>query len=150
MISYQHPDLTRHPPRSPRARLGGYVHLPRLLDKARAHAAGKIGDYVWNCPLDQRLCGFAGITADQVLAAVKEGRGDAEMLEWLAAVQQPKRAAWEIEAWSRWLESLAPGDSTRHETFAEHIRKMGPKRDDIRTLFDRLELDDYYSFGGKA
>ena len=45
---------------------------------------------------------------------------------------------------------LAPGDVTRHETFAEHIKKMGPKRDDIRTMFDRLELDDYYSFGGKA
>ena len=30
------PNLTRHPPRSPRTRLGGYVHLPRLIDKARA------------------------------------------------------------------------------------------------------------------
>jgi len=72
------------------------------------------------------------------------------MLEWLSATQQPKRAPWEVLAWSAWLENLAPGDVTRHETFAEHIKKMGPKRDDIRTMFDRLELDDYYSFGGKA
>ena len=40
MISYSTPDLTQHPPRSPRVRLGGFVHLPRLLDKARAYAAG--------------------------------------------------------------------------------------------------------------
>jgi hypothetical protein len=45
MISYSAPDLSQHPPRSPRARLGGYVHLPRLLDKARAHLAGRMGEY---------------------------------------------------------------------------------------------------------
>ncbi len=30
------PDLTQFPPRSPRVRLGGYVILPRMLDKGRA------------------------------------------------------------------------------------------------------------------
>ncbi len=150
MINYSAPDLSQHPPRSPRTRLGGYVHFPRLLDKARAHAAGKLGDYMWNCPLDQRFFAFAGVTADALLAAVKQGKSDAEMLEWLNATQQPKRPAWEVIAWSAWLEALAPGDVQRHQTFAEHIQKMGPQRDDIRTMFDRLELDDYFSFGGKA
>ena len=42
MIDYRHPDLTQHPPRSPRVRLGGFAHLPRLLDKARAFAAGRL------------------------------------------------------------------------------------------------------------
>ena len=150
MISYQTPDLSQHPPRSPRTRLGGYVHLPRLLDKARAQLAGKMGDYNWNCPLDQRFFAFAGVTADTLLAAVKAGKNDAEMLEWLTAHQQPQRAAWEVTAWSQWLESLAPGDATRHQTFADHIKTLSPKRDDIRTMFDRLELDDYVSFGGAA
>ena len=40
MINYSAPDLTQHPPRSLRVRLGGYVHLARLLDKARAEAGG--------------------------------------------------------------------------------------------------------------
>lgn len=149
-MNYSAPDLSQHPPRSPRSRLGGYAHFPRLLDKARAQIRGTLGDYTWNCPLDQRFFVFAGVSAEQLLAAVADGRGDAEMIEWLGATQHPKRAPWEILAWSNWLEGVAPGDVTRHETFAEHIRKMGPKRDDIRTMFDRLELDDYYSFGGKA
>jgi hypothetical protein len=34
------PNLTQRPPRSPRVRLGGYVLLPRLLDKGRAELAG--------------------------------------------------------------------------------------------------------------
>ena len=42
-MNYSTPDLSQHPPRSPRTRLGGYAHLPRLLDKARAHAA-TLGD----------------------------------------------------------------------------------------------------------
>jgi len=34
-------DLTQRPPRSPRLTLGGYVILPRMLDKGRAQLAGK-------------------------------------------------------------------------------------------------------------
>lgn len=149
-MNYSQPDLSQHPPRSARVRLGGFVHFARLLDKARAHAAGRLGEYIWNCPLDQRFFAFTGVTADALLAAVKEGRSDAEMLEWLTAHQQPKRLPHEIIAWSEWLENLAPGDAQRHHTMAEHIEKMGPKREDIRTAFDRLDLDDYFSFGGKA
>ncbi len=35
-MSLHTPDLTKFPPRSPRVRLGGYVILPRMLDKGRA------------------------------------------------------------------------------------------------------------------
>jgi Domain of unknown function (DUF5069) len=37
------PNLTQRPPRSPRVRLGGYVILPRILDKGRATLAGNAG-----------------------------------------------------------------------------------------------------------
>ena len=46
------PDLTQHPPRSPRVRLGGYVIFARCLDKCRATLAGKNGEYHFDCPLD--------------------------------------------------------------------------------------------------
>ena len=150
MITYSTPDLTQHPPRSPRVRLGGYVHLPRLLDKARAFAAGKIGEYVYSCPLDKRFFSYVGIDPDAFLAAVKTGKGDVEMLAWVNDHTQPPRAPWEIAAWSHWLENLGPGDAKRHAVFAEDIGKLSPGRDDIRTYFARLELDDYVSFGGRA
>lgn len=150
MISFQSPDLTQHPPRSPRVRLGGFVHLPRLLDKARAHAAGKLGDYHWNCPLDQRWAGFTGVSLPALLAEVQQGRTDAEMLAWVTAHLNPTRQPWEIAAFSQWLEHLAPGDAGRHATFAEDIKTKAPGRDDIRTMFDRLDMDDYVSFGGRA
>lgn len=150
MISYAAPDLSQHPPRSSRTRLGGYVHLPRLLDKARAHAFGKLGEYIWNCPLDKRLVAFNGIDLEALLAEVKQGKSDAELLEWVLANSRPGRQAWEIEAWSNWLLNMTPGDANRHKIFSDLITQHAAKRDDIRTFFDRLDLDDYVSFGGRA
>ena len=150
MLSYQKPDLTQHPPRSPRVRLGGFVHLPRLLDKARAHAAGKLGEFVWNCPLDQRLTAFADIDIEAFLVAVKTGKNDAEMLAWVMENAKPARALWEIEAWSTWLQNMGPGDISRHTAFAEQLANSNPKREDLRTFFDRLDMDDYTTYGGKA
>jgi len=150
MVSFKSPDLSQHPPRSPRVRLGGYVVLPRILDKARAHLAGQCGEYKWNNPLDQRLLTFLGIGAGDFLEAVRSGKSDSEMLEWITAHSQPARPQWEIAAWSGWLQDLAPGDAKRHATFSEEIARHCPKREDVRTLFDRLDLDDYVTFGGAA
>ena len=150
MVNYSSPDLTQHPPRSPRVKLGGFVHLPRLLDKARAAAAGKIGEFIYPCPLDNRFFAFTGLNPEALLAEVKTGRNDTEMLAWVMNNLTPKRQPWEIQAWSDYLTALSPGDIQRHKVFAEHIEKLGPSRDDIFTYFDRLDLDDYASYGGKA
>ncbi len=149
MVSYKTPDLSQHPPRSPKVRLGGFVVLPRILDKARAHLAGKTGLYKWANPLDQRLWLFTGINPEDFLAAVP-GKTDTQVLEWVTANLQPKRQQWEIEAWSNWLENLSPGDANRHKIFADMINELCPKREDVRTLFERLDIDDYATFGGEA
>ena len=88
--------------------------------------------------------------AQAFLAEVKTGKSDAEMAAWVRASMKPERLPHEIEAWSRWMEDASPGDKQRHTTFADVIGRLAPERDDIRTTFDRLDLDDYVSFGGKA
>jgi len=150
MISYLNPDLTQHPPRSARVRLGGYMMLPRSLDKARAKAAGKLGEYGFPNPMDKFLFEFAGIDADAFFDAVKSGKSDTEMLAWFTEHSTTQRAAWEIAAWSNWLENLTPGNARRHGVYAERITQFAPGREDIRTNIDWLDLDDYVSFGGKA
>src|SRR5438477_414800 len=67
------PDLTKHPPRSPRVRLGGYVILPRMLDKGRATTAGKNGEYKYACPLDERFLDFAGIDPEALKKQLAAG-----------------------------------------------------------------------------
>jgi hypothetical protein len=148
MINYRAPNLTQHPPRSLRVRLGGYAHLARLLDKARAVLAGKGGDYKYNCPLDQRLFSFTGIAPKAFLAAVKSGKTDVQMLAWVNA--KAKRPMHEIIGWSAWLEQLGPGGAEGHEWIASVLKKHKSARDDLRAFADLLDLDDYLSFGGKA
>jgi hypothetical protein len=148
MIKISAPDLTLRPPRSPRVRLGGYAHLPRLLDKARAFVAGKHGEYVYNCPLDRQFFEFTGISHKAFLAAVKTGKSDTEMLAWVNA--HTKCLSLEIVQWSSWMESRCPGSAEGHGRFQEAISKLAPERTDIGTYFERLDLDDYVSFGGKG
>ena len=149
MISYSSPDLTQHPPRSPRVRLGGYAVLPRIIDKARAHAAGKAGEYKFNNPMDKRLFTFAGIEADAFLAAAKSGLSDTEMLAWFNQNSAHKRADFEIDTWSNWIENLPQRDAVRHKITAALLEEKAPGREDIGTLFERLDLDDYLTFGGR-
>jgi len=148
MVQLASPDLTQYPPRSPRVRLGGYIHLPRLLDKARAFAAGKNGEYHYNCPLDGHFFRFTGINHEALLAEVKTGKSDTEMLAWVSA--QAKRSAAEIVQWSSWLEALGAKAAGGHAWFSEMIKKIAPDREDIASFSELLDLDDYVSFGGKG
>ena len=144
------PDLTLHPPRSARVRLGGYVILPRMLDKGRAMLAGKNGEYHYACPLDQHILGFLGIDAEALKAQLATGKGDGETLEWIAANQKNPRTPWEIAQWSAWRETVVPTDVETREFFNGLHKGAGEKREDIATWADVLDLDDYVTFGGKA
>jgi uncharacterized protein DUF5069 len=148
-VNLSTPDLTKFPPRSPRTRLGGFVHLPRLIDKARAFLVGKNGDYHYNCPIDQRFFTFSGVNADAFLEQVKAGKSDGELLEFALLNLQPKRQPYEIAAWSQWFEQLTPTPPDTRAFFNDVHRKNAPQRTDIATWFDWLELDDYVTFGGK-
>ena len=140
-------DLTQRPPRSPKVKLGGYVILPRMLDKGRAQAAGTAGEYHFNCPLDQRFTEFSGINADELLNLLKEGKSDSEVLAWIRA--NSKRTDFEVYEWSQYQLQRGPSDVEGREYFNETVTKVAPDRDDVITWFEILDLDDYVSFGGK-
>jgi hypothetical protein len=148
MINYSNPDLTQHPPRSVRVRIGGYAHLARLLDKGRAVIAGKGADYHYDCSLDKMFFAFTGLTADAVLAEIKSGKSDLEMLAWINT--NTTRQPFEVVAWSAWLEQRGPGSADGHEWIAGVLKGNKSERDDIRSFADMLDLDDFISYGGKA
>lgn len=148
MIKYHTPDLTQHPPRSPRVRLGGFVHLPRLIDKARATLAGKNGEYHFNCAMDQHFWAFTGLNPDAFLAEVKTGKCDYDLLNYVMASIQPKRTASEIAAWSVWFEQRPATAVGGREFFNELHKSIGPRREDISSWMDLLDLEDFVSFGG--
>ena len=144
-------DLTKRPPRSFRVRLGGYVVLARMLDKGRATLARKNGEYIYNSSTDQRLVRFLGFDPDALLKQLATGKGDGEILKWVQAHSKTPRAPWEIEVWSAFMEKRGlEGDAETLSFFAKYLGKLSKKREDIKTMFEFGELDDYVSFGGKA
>lgn len=148
-VNYRTPDLRKHPPRSPRTRLGGFAQLPRMIDKARAVALGTAGDYHYDCPFDKQILGFVGISAEAFFAEVKAGRSDSELLAFIRSHASPKRSASEIESWSRWFETWTPSLPEKREFFNNVHRQNAPHRDDISTWCDWVELDDLVTFGGQ-
>jgi hypothetical protein len=147
---YLAPDLTKQPPRSPRVRLGGFVILPRMLDKGRATIAGTAGEYQYACPLDQQFLQFAGLDPEALRQQLAAGKGDGEILEWVLARSSTKPTAAHIAAWSALQEQRAPAEPGSRSFFNEVHSKIAPQRSDLATWFDLLDLDDYVSFGGKA
>ena len=144
-------DLTQRPPRSFRVRLGNYVVLARMLDKGRATLAGKNGEYQYNSPTDQRLVQFLGFDPGALLKELATGKSDGEILEWFQAHSKTPHSPWEIEAWSAFMEKRAPdSDAETLAFFAEYLGLLSKTREDVKTLFEFGELDDYVSFGGKA
>ncbi len=143
-------NLNQHPPRSPRVRLGGFVILPRLLDKCRATLNKANGDYHYDCPLDQRFLTYMGVDSEALKAEVKKGSGDGEVLEWIHAHAQNPRSELEIKLWSDFQEKRAPATVEEREFFTKIHKSAAPHRSDIVTWFDLLDVDDFVSYSGKA
>ncbi len=135
-------DLTKEAPRSPRERIGGYAILGRTLDKGRALLANKIGDYHFDCPLDNQLFDFKGVKGAEVKKLLEANKSDSEIASWLDAHGTPKTAA-EVKAWSDGRETLRPfqDDPEKKQWFEGECTKLGldPKK---ATLFEWLEADD--------
>ncbi|OYW75639.1 MAG: hypothetical protein B7Z37_12465 [Verrucomicrobia bacterium 12-59-8] len=149
-MNYSKPDLTAYPPRSPRARLGGYAILPRLLDKCRATLAEKNGEYHYACPTDQRFFQFTGIEPEKLKAEISKGINDTEILAWITANAPKQHMEWEISQWTVSVNQAVPAGSESREFFNELVAAAKlTHREDIQSWFDYIEADDYVTFGGQ-
>jgi hypothetical protein len=142
-------DLTKEPPRSPRLRVGGYAILGRTLDKCRALIGGNIGEYHFDCPLDNMLFGFKGVTGDDFKAEVEKGASDPEMARWLDAHGE-KKTPDEVKGWADEVDKSSMMDNPeKHDFFIEECRKLGLDPDKT-TTFEWLEADDKASYASVA
>ena len=138
-------DLTAEAPRSPRVRVGGYAILARTYDKCRALLGGNIGEYHFDCPLDNMLFGFKGVKGDDFKAEVEKGASVEEMARWLDSHGE-KKTPDEIKAWGDEVESSNPyHNPEKRDWFVEQVKvyDLDPAK---TTLFDWLEVDDKASY----
>jgi hypothetical protein len=133
-------DLTKTYPRSPKERLGGYLHLARMTDKARAKAAGTLGEYIYPCPLDRSLLEFLEISPDDFYDAAKAD-DDQGVVGWVKK-KAKSRSPEEIENWNRSFLNRKPQTEESLRYFLETRNRLAPHRTDITTWADLLDLEE--------
>lgn len=135
-------DLTKSYPASVKTKLHGIVQLQRTIDKGKALAHNTIGEYHYNCPMDQAVFAFLGIDHEALLDKIKTAKNDQEISDYVAPFVHKKTAA-EIEAWNaNWLKQ-GPAKGSESETYFLDLRnQVAPGRTDITSWPDLLDLDE--------
>ena len=138
-------NLSQLAPLSPRDRINGFVIARRAVDKCRASLAGTPGDYHYDCPLDNQLFDFKGITGEQFKTAVQAAANYEDVGAWLVANGTP-RTADEVKAWSDKTEAASLMQiPEKRSYFIESCAAIG-LNPQMNTTFDWLEADDCKSF----
>jgi hypothetical protein len=133
--------------RSPRESLGGYILLPRLIDKVRLFAKGELPEaYAANLlgadyTLDGRFLAFTGLNAEALRQAIVSSRSDEELLLW---VQNHANPATDLDkqGWAEQIERYRPDAA-----LAEYRRRMYPDlaaKLDVNSIsvLDLIDLDE--------
>jgi hypothetical protein len=124
-----------------RAKMAGYVHLSRMIDKCRAVLAKTEGEYIYPCPMDDRLMEFAGITANQFTAAVKANPSDAIVAKWFTQTAKAHPPA-ELESWNRMMLSRGPSTQEKKKYFNKLRDAVDPSRTDLTAWADLQDLEE--------
>jgi hypothetical protein len=130
-------------PRSPYEKLGGYVHLPRLIDKAKLHRQGLLKGYDYKTTgFDKHLLAFLKLDGDAFEEAVNRLEGDQAILNWVRE-NGVKHSSEAIEQWNEAMISRHPDTAAKKARFAHFLKEAGGDgRQDIRTYFDFIEFDE--------
>jgi hypothetical protein len=134
-------DLTKSYPRSVHAKWQGVVQLGRTIDKGKAVAHGNVGEYHYNCGMDQAVFGFLGFDHEELLDAIKRAKSDAE-IETFTRPYVAAKSAEEITRWNREWVTHEPDNEGSRAAFLELRKAIAPDRSDVTAWADLLDLDE--------
>jgi gluconokinase len=132
-------------PRSPYDAIRGLVYFPRLLDKIRIHAAGRLpAPYLEHLGdgFDGRCVRLLGVAYEDVKQRVLAGESDEAVLDWCLAHGR-KLTEEEIDVWSNFMMKRGWRDDAS-ERVAVRIKESGFEARDkeIATMFDYIDVDE--------
>ncbi len=134
----------RMKPRSAEDETNGLRYFPRLLDKIRLHAAGKLDpEYQENLGrgADRRLIKFLRVEYDKLCARVRKGGSDEEILEWCYN-NGHRLYKNDIEIWNGFISKLGWNDFASNHLAKSKTEAGLAKRADIQTLTQLFDVEE--------
>jgi hypothetical protein len=132
-------------PRSPRETMDGWPHLPRYVDKIRLHLAGKLhADYQNNFGkgFDGAWLKAAGVTHDEMIAAVKNTVSDGEVCDWVR--RHVNQSAADKAALLAHMLNYPKADDTEGIARLKLRKEQAglSHRDDLKNFVDFIDADE--------
>jgi hypothetical protein len=125
--------------------LGGLHHLGRMIDKIRLKQAARLPEdfhrnYGLSVGLDGNLCGFLGVSFEDIDARVGQGGTDEEIAEWIfARGLRPTRV--QATVWNEYSRKFGWND--RISSFVAKIKaESGLAGHPACTTFELIELSE--------
>ena len=110
-----------------------------MIDKARAFRNGKLGEYIYPCPLDKRVLIFLKTSPENFLD-LAEVYDDQEMAEW-ARDASSSRIQIERDIVNGKILNGKP-DAEGLPYFIEQRNRIDPARTDVTTWVDLNDLEE--------
>jgi hypothetical protein len=130
-------DLSKQPPREPRAELDGIIFLPRSIDKARAYLEGGNRNG-YNIPgVTGGMLERFGITNDDFIAAVGTATCDADVVAFVRGHANQTT----VDEWNTWVLDREPRGNRNLPEVLE-IYPWLKEQLDLRLVLDILAEDD--------
>ncbi|NIQ04136.1 MAG: DUF5069 domain-containing protein [Nitrospinaceae bacterium] len=120
--------------------MAGLVHLPRMIDKARAKHQDTLGEYIYPCPLDQILLEFLEI-GDEDFQKMAVHQKDGEIQEWTRQRCRSKSPE-AVETINRKILEKQPDTDEKRKKFLELRTQLDPSRTDVTTWVDLIDLEE--------
>lgn len=130
--------------RSPCEKVGGLVYFGRMVDKIRAHAAGKVPpEYQEKLgkSLDERCLDFLGVSYNRVAQFVNEGLSDGAILQSCFGMgRRPSES--EIYMWNEFMRKRGWNDELSETLESQKKKGAMLSRSEIQTVFQFIDADE--------
>jgi hypothetical protein len=133
-------NLTQESPRSPKEKIAGLAHIPRMIDKARAARENTLGEYIYPCPLDKIMLEFLGVDSD--IFQEKACRDTEEVLSKWVQSQCENRSLEDKQKVNNKILKSQPDNPEKLKTFHEIRDGLDPSRTDLTTWVELIDLEE--------
>ena len=133
-------NLTLEFPTSPREQIAGLVHVPRMIDKARAARQNTLGEYVYPCPMDKIMLEFLKVDPDTFQEQACTS-ADGTLAAWVA-LQCRDASSVDKETVNQKILKAQPDTPEKQKYFQGLRDSVDFSRTDITTWADLIDLEE--------